>query len=152
MARDRILVDEQLYEETIHLAERACADLEAHPSDAVARALAEGLRQAAQSLRLALVADADASILTRIQCRLEALMHQAPSVLASCEAKPASQRPTAPPPSSLDPVALFDEAPHSDRPTIRPGSHAPSPLRAPAARSGVVSKIDAGRLGKRNVG
>lgn len=166
MARIRI-VDEFIFEETMAHAERTCVDLEAYPHDEVARVLAEGLRRAAQSLRLAVVADADPSILSRIKTRLDTLVHQAPGVLAACEAKPASQRPTAPPPASLDPLALFERAPNSERPTLRPVSDgAPAqgappadapPVRVPPARSGVVSKVDAenvkkGPPGRRNAG
>jgi hypothetical protein len=161
MTRNRI-VDEFIYEETMAHAERTCADLEGYPHDEVARVLAEGLRRAAQSLRLAVVADADPSILARIKSRLDTLMRQAPNVVAACEAKPASQRPTAPPPSSLDPRALFERAPSSERPTVRPPSveasaEGASPARVPAARSGVVSKVDgahggASGPGRRNAG
>jgi hypothetical protein len=150
MARDRI-VDEFIYEETMAQTEQTCVELELHANDEVARTLAEALRRAVQSLRLAMVADADASILARIKGRLDSLAEQAPSVLAACDTKPASQRPTAPPPSSLDPIALFDGAPCSDRPTLRPSSTDTAPLRVPA-QSGVVSKVFAARPGKRNAG
>lgn len=134
---DRIDSGVAVYEDIIALAECSARDLELNSRDPEARDLSVALRRTIQALRLAVVADAEPAILMRIQLRLETMTRQVSTILANCEAKPDSQRVTAPPPSGLDPASLFQhQASPSERPTLRPDPPA-------QAKSGVVSKVQA---------
>lgn len=150
---ERVDADVGALEECITHAEHASYELAFFDHQPEARELALDIHRATQALRLALVADAEPAILTRIQLRLETLTRQSAAVIARCESLPASQRPTAPPPFGMDPVALLsaDEPTPSDRPTIRPDAPA-NPLRPPptnAKSSGVVSKVESSGLFRR---
>ncbi len=150
---ERVDVDVAALEECIAQAEHAIYELAFFDHLDEARDLGLNLRRATQALQLALVADAEPAILTRIQLRIETMTRQCAGVMARCEEVPVSQRPTAPPPSGLDPVALTNDPTPSDRPTIRPNAPA-TPLRPPppsAKSSGVVSKFaSTGIAGRKN--
>ena len=125
------------------------------------RELADALRRTARSLRLALVAEAEPSIMNRVELRLETLLRRASelelALALELEAEggcPLSQRPTVPPPLGMAPDDVWEREIPSERPTVRPvaASGAPStdPPRAslslrPDPRrvsSGVVSKVE----------
>lgn len=107
--------------------------------------LSIALRRTARSLRLALVAEADASIMNRIQLRLETMLRRAVELELDCD-PPVSQRATLPPPLGMAPEDVWDRERPSERPTIRPGLNRAASAelgRAPRPKvsSGVVAKV-----------
>lgn len=99
-------------EEAILLAERTIAELEARGSE---DHLCESrwLEKMTKAIRLALVAEVDVGVLTRLHLRLETSLRRATMLLAEPDEPPPSQRPT------LRPVS--DGAmPASQRPTLIP--------------------------------
>jgi len=105
-------------EEAILFAERTVADLrqvrtEKHNAEA------RWLQKMTRALRLALVADVDAGVLTRLHLRLETALRRAVDFLADPDGPPPSQRPTVPPPGGAKPhLEIADQV--SDRPTVKP--------------------------------
>jgi hypothetical protein len=119
-------------EEAILLAERTVAELKELRTEKH-RAEARWLQKMTRALRLALVADVEAGVLTRLHLRLETALRRAIDFVADPEGPPPSQRPTVPPPGAVEPA--------QERPTVRPVRSAsdifpkiPAP-RAPAKRA-----------------
>lgn len=135
-------------EEAASVAERTADELEqswraAAKGDEDPRwELSIALRRTARSLRLALVAEADPSIMNRIQLRLETMLRRAVELELDCD-PPVSQRATLPPPLGMAPEDVWERENPSERPTIRPGVRwAPGTEPAkPKVSSGVVAKV-----------
>lgn len=102
---------EEEIEEAILLAERTITELEARGSDPH---LCESrwLEKMTKAIRLALVAEVDVGVLTRLHLRLETSLRRATMLLAEPDEPPPSQRPT------MRPAA--EAAPASQRPTLVP--------------------------------
>lgn len=112
-------------EEAIAQAEELVATLAERASEA-ATCEAAWLEKMARALRMALVADVEAAVLTRLHLRLETALRRASSLLAEEDSRaaerdelPASQRPTFRPPPPRAAEEEDVEVP-SQRPTVRP--------------------------------
>lgn len=103
--------------------------------------LSIALRRTARSLRLALVAEADASIMNRIQLRLETMLRRAVELELDCD-PPVSQRATLPPPLGMAPEDVWERENPSERPTLRPAARGTGLEPRAKASSGVVAKVD----------
>lgn len=98
-------------EEAILLAERTIAELEERGTD---QHVCESrwLEKMTKALRLALVAQVDVGVRTRLHLRLETSLRRATMLLAEPDEPPPSQRPTLRPATEV--------APASQRPTLVP--------------------------------
>ncbi|MFO0554736.1 MAG: hypothetical protein U0271_40535 [Polyangiaceae bacterium] len=79
--------------------------------------VANELERMVRALRLAVVADVDPKLLSRLHLRLETALRRADYLLSEREDIPASQRPTLPPGLGDDPEEILQDR---DRPTFRP--------------------------------
>lgn len=126
-------------EEAILLAERTVAELKALRTEKH-RAEARWLQKMTRALRLALVADVDAGVLTRLHLRLETALRRAMNLVNDPDAPPPSQRPTVPPPGASGARELAPPPPHvSEVPTVRPARSASAifpKLRSPKRATG----------------
>lgn len=105
-------------EEAILLAERTVRELKELRTEKH-RAEARWLQKMTRALRLALVADVDAGVLTRLHLRLETALRRAMNFVVDPDQPPPSQRPTVPPPGASGTHEIVPPQ-VSETPTVRP--------------------------------
>lgn len=138
-------------EEAVTSAERTVFELDTRSSE-LHRVEARRLERMTRAVRMALVAEVDRAVLTRLHLRLETAIRHAIVTLAELEEIPASQRPTFRPPAPETSNDTFDL--DLDRPSGRPTLEVPPPSSeaalsdspyADVARpaSVVIAKVDA---------
>jgi hypothetical protein len=106
-------------EEAILIADGKIAELR-RTGTTHASATAASLERMSHALRLALVAEVEERLLSRLHLRLETALRAADLLAVTTDEVPPSQRPTLPPPNGQTPQDIWDRAPTSERPTLRP--------------------------------
>lgn len=103
--------------------------------------LSQTLKQTARSLRLALVAEAEPKVISRLRLRLQMGIGQAWTLVDSRALAPPSQRPTMPPSLGMSAEEVWAQRPASDHPPQ--ATREASNRHALRASSGIVAHVGA---------